>query len=87
MTIRNGTVDGSVSLGENRTTRPMRGTLSKVRVLGHVDTWGASTVADSHLYAGLSAFGAISLEHNTIRGGVRVDDSLARPPRWTSSTT
>jgi hypothetical protein len=79
VTIRNGTVDGSISLGENRHA-PLRGTLSKVRVLGHVDTWGASSIADSHLYDGLSAFGAIALDHNTIRGGVRVDDSQRATP-------
>ena len=79
VTIRNGTVDGSISLGENRHA-PAQGTLSRVRVLGHVDTWGASTVADSHLYAGLTAFGAITLDHNTIRGGVRVDDSQRATP-------
>ena len=49
-------------------------------MLAHVDTWGASTVTDSHLYAGLSAFGAIALDHNTIRGGVRVDDSQRSTP-------
>ncbi len=79
VTIRNGTVGGSISLGENRHA-PQRGTLSKVRVLGHVDTWGASAIADSHLYSGLSVFGAIALDNNTIRGGVRVDDSQRATP-------
>lgn len=79
VTIRNGTVDGSVSLGQNRNA-PRRGTISKARILGHVDTWGASTVTDSRLYEGLSAFGAIVLDHNTIRGGVRVDDSRSGTP-------
>ncbi len=78
-TIRNGTVDGSISMGENHHA-PTRGTLSGVRVLGHVDLWGASTIDSSQLNAGVSAFGAVSLQHNFIRGGVRVDDSLRATP-------
>ncbi|MGZ4786325.1 MAG: right-handed parallel beta-helix repeat-containing protein [Acidimicrobiales bacterium] len=78
-TIRNGTVAGSISLGENHQA-PARGTLSQLRVVGHVDLWGASTISSSQLYAGVSAFGAVVLDHNTISGGVRVDDTLRTTP-------
>ena len=80
VTIIDGTIAGSVSLGQNFTEPLQTATLSRVHVTDRVDALGKTSIVHSVLDAPLSAFGPISLQHNTLRGGVRVSDTLRATP-------